>query len=99
MESPHSYKVKVRDKVYLWGSASISEAPGVALLLSIHVDHVGEAIDIYRDAPGHGSRSIGRLEPGQVFTLNLKDSSSIYATCEHGGDVLVSCVLHTPSGG
>lgn len=92
----YRYSVKLVDRAFLWGASGINEKPGVPLLLTVAVDPVGDPIDISWLLPGVAApvpKAIGRLMPGQVFTLNLQEAAAVVAQPVHGGSCRVDCVL------
>jgi hypothetical protein len=93
----HSYGMKVYDRTYLWGSPGIQMRPAVPLLLTLQLDEFGDAVDLSWETLGAAPplQAIGRLMPGQVLTLNLRDAYSVIAQPVHGGSCRISCVLAT----
>jgi hypothetical protein len=78
-----SYEVRVREKVYLWGSAGITENMTFArpLLLHVHNDDFGEAITIGTRVASGTETSFGTLEPSQCLSIPVQNISGVFATC------------------
>lgn len=89
----YSYSVKVRAKVYLWGSDGVTADLTSPLVLVIHNDLWGEPLSLGSDA-GAGVTSLGTLKPGECWTVPLLGLRGVHATCDT--DSAVSCAILTP---
>jgi hypothetical protein len=91
----YEYQVKVRDKVYLWGSAGISVNLALPLLLSMRTDIAGDPITISTEtAAGGPGTTLGTLLPGECYTVPLFGLRGVAATST--GDTNVECAILTP---
>ena len=63
----HRYSVKVRNTVYLWGSAGITVNMTDSLLLQVRNDVLGEPVRIETQPAGLAPTTIGTLQPGESF--------------------------------
>lgn len=91
----YEYQVKVRDKVYLWGSAGISVNLDWPLLLSVRNDLAGDPVTISSETISGGpGKTLGTLLPGECYTTSLLGLRGVAATCV--GDTNVACTIITP---
>lgn len=92
------YTVKVKAegeterKTYLWGGAEvtnpfISQSP---LFLTFRVDEMGEEITVKTEK---NQQDIGKLQPGETFTIQLNNLTGISAQCNGGVDTKVECFI------
>jgi hypothetical protein len=66
------YRVKVRGRVYLWGSAGIDTNSDLPLLLSVRVDDFGEPVTLEIKRRGEDELELlGTLQPGETYTLPI----------------------------
>jgi hypothetical protein len=99
------FKVRVRERTYLWGGPGVTNNYMDALLgppilcLSFRSERSGEIITYTQekfDTPLNSKNRIpvtsGQLNPGECFTLRLNDSCSVYADILPSGGV--STVVH-----
>jgi hypothetical protein len=91
----YSYEVKVRDRVWLWGSAGIRVNLNWPVLLTIRNNLFGEAIQIGTQRGGVDAQQIGSLQPGESYTIPLVGLSGVFATCST--DTSVACTIDTPA--
>jgi hypothetical protein len=94
---PLARVVRVRQgEVYLWGSASIAMDPapnyGASFLLHVHNDPYGDPVALGTLAAG-AQTALGKLQPGETFSIPLQALTGVYATCDTASSVL--CVLNT----
>jgi hypothetical protein len=92
------YRVKIRGRVFLWGSAGISLAVNLPLLLSIRVDEYGDPVTFgYWQPSATDGTSLGILQPGETYTLKLSGDQfgqplqAVYATSDV--DTCIDCTL------
>jgi len=83
------YIVRVRDKVYVWGSNDIEVALASPLVLVINNDAFGDTIEIATEAPQGAPVILGTLQPGQCWTLVLTGLRGVTATC--ATDTTLAC--------
>jgi hypothetical protein len=78
-----SYSVKVRNTVYLWGSAGFSANLSFANELVLHIrnDPFGETVTLGTQVAGGTQTILGTLDPGEVVSLPLQNTSGVFATC------------------
>ncbi|MCE9566006.1 MAG: hypothetical protein K8U57_28615 [Planctomycetes bacterium] len=83
-------------KVYLWGGAEIGHHLPTSIILTIRVDDFGENVRFgVRGKTGEESPPYGTLQPGECFTLDLKDLRGVWAECtERNVDTMIHCVFH-----
>ena len=92
----YSYEVKVRDTMFLWGSAGVTVNLGWPLLLVIRNDVHGDPITFGTETTTAGSRkTFGTLQPGECYTIPLADVRGVFATC--AADSNVTCTILTPN--
>jgi hypothetical protein len=78
-----SYEVRVRETVYLWGSAGLTEDITFArpLLLHVHNDDFGEPITIGTQVASGTRTSLGTLAPSECVSIPVQTISGVYASC------------------
>jgi hypothetical protein len=78
-----SYEVRVRETVYLWGSAGLTEDITFPrpLLLHIRNDDFGEPITIGTQVASGTRTSLGMLAPSQCVSIPIQTISGVYASC------------------
>lgn len=94
-----TYRVKVCGLTYLWGG-NISNPPPDALPLFLHlrVDEIGEPITLgTRSAANSEITLIGRLKPGECYTLRLGKLVGVTAETPDPVDTYVDCAIVTPT--
>ena len=89
------YIVRVRGKVYVWGSSDIGVALSSPLLLVVNNDAFGDAIEIASEALQGAPVMIGTLQPGQCWTLALTGLRGVTATC--ATDTTLACAILSPA--
>jgi hypothetical protein len=93
-----SYRMRVRGKKYLWGgpgvTSNLEETP--PLFLTIKNDDFGETISFgtSRMFGGFQEQSLGKIEPGQTYTLILLHISGVYASQDDDRPTFVNCTIH-----
>lgn len=97
-----SYDVKIVsgvERTYIWGS----EGVGIALadsdvLLHFRVDDFGEEIAIgWRNDTSSPFKDLGKMKPGESFTIPLKGLRGVYAKCvQSTSDTKVTVCLLCP---
>lgn len=88
------YRVKVRARTFLWGGDGVTKSFDFRLLLSFRVDEDGEAIEVTLLRPqGSAPETLGKLNPGEAFTVPLDGLTGVLAECNH--DSYVDCYLTT----
>src|SRR2546423_10930129 len=87
-----SYEVKVRETMFLWGSAGITKDISFdkPLLLHIHNELFGEVITLGTQKASGTKEIIGTLKPGEFVSIPLNDLSGLFASCEK--DSTVCCL-------
>jgi hypothetical protein len=83
------YHLRVRHKVYLWGSAGVTADVTFtpAPLLHIWNDTFGERITVGTRQASGAEHKLGTLEPGEHFTVELHHISGVFAECRFGSRV------------
>ncbi len=78
-----SFIYRVRETVYLWGSASLKADANFGHPPIIHIRNAkhGDAVTIETVTAAGGSTQIGSLDPGETISLELQGISGITATC------------------
>ncbi len=90
----YHYSVRVRKHRFLWGGPGVRvNAPTPSsFALIFRVGDGGEEICFGTTQVGKPKGTdLGKLCPGEVFSLNLDDFSGVYAKSEY--DVTVECCL------
>jgi hypothetical protein len=87
------YKVRVRGTLFLWGSDGIAsnrtfQSP---VLLHFRNDKHGEAVTFGTQVAGGNQTTIGTLQPGEFFTLEIQDIAGVFASCAEESTVF--CVI------
>lgn len=89
-----SYSIKVRDTMYLWGSAGITVNLSWPLLLFIQNDVFGDPVTVGTETTTAGSRkTFGILQPGESYTIPLLNIRGVFATCAKDSDVTCTILL------
>jgi hypothetical protein len=91
----YSYEVKIRDRVWLWGSAGIKVNLDWPALLTIRNNLFGEAVQIGTQKAGVDAQKIGSLQPGECYTIPLDGLSGVFASCPT--DTSVACTIDMPA--
>ena len=86
----YQYPVRVRGKIYVWGSADLNEPLGLQLILVINNNPYGDAAKIATETPS-GTSPIGTLQPGECWTLPLHGLKGVTASCDT--DTTLSCAI------
>lgn len=89
-----NYVVRVRDKVYVWGSADLTAALAVPLVLVINNDVLGETVDISSEGTDGVPTALGTIRPGECWTLVLTGLRGVAASC--ATDTTLACSILTP---
>jgi hypothetical protein len=80
-----SYEVRVRGTlIYLWGSAAIKTNANFTKPPVLHIrnDTFGSEITLQTQAAGVATlTTIGRLQPGEIMSLELHNISGVCASC------------------
>src|SRR4051794_38881996 len=90
-----SYQVRVRGTMFLWGSAGITVNANFdpQVLLHIRNNVFGEAVTIGTQTANGNKQSLGTLQPGECFSIEIKNIVGVFATCAL--ETNVDCLLHT----
>jgi hypothetical protein len=88
-----TYEVKVRDKIYLWGSSGITTDNDSSVILFLRNDVFGDSIDIGTETAGGAADKLGTLQPGECYTISLHGHSGVYAHCLTDTSVMCSLAL------
>ncbi|MBL8130054.1 MAG: hypothetical protein JNM64_20625 [Chloroflexia bacterium] len=88
------YVVRVRGKVYVWGSNDLGVALSVPLVLVVNNDAFGDSVDIASESPQGTPTTLGTLQPGQCWTLVLTGLRGVTATC--ATDTTLACAILSP---
>lgn len=83
----------MRGTVYLWGGAEISEALPGKTILALKVDDFGEEITIGTRKTSNVLTQLGKLRPGQAFTISVEGLLGIWARTSDPLDSNVECML------
>jgi hypothetical protein len=88
-----SYEVKVRDTVFLWGSALILKDASFESVPRLHIrnDIFGEPITFGTRVATGAQTTIGTLKPGECFSISLQNISGVFASC--GSESTVGCLI------
>jgi hypothetical protein len=86
----YTYSVKVRAKVYLWGSSGVAQDLSVPVLLIIHNDILGDPVSLGSDSGANGT-NLGTLQPGECWTIPLLGLRGVHATCD--SDSTLNCMI------
>jgi hypothetical protein len=86
-----NYRLKVRQRTYLWGGEGVTRNIDSHLFLSFRVDDEGEQVRFgVRDKSGTLTE-YGLLNPGECYTIRLHDIFGVYASCAE--DTNVECYV------
>jgi hypothetical protein len=85
------YIVRVRGKVYVWGSNDLSVTLSLPVLLVLNNDTMGEAAVISSEDSAGGPTVLGTLQPGQCWTLELTGLRGVTASCDT--DTTLACAI------
>jgi hypothetical protein len=88
-----AYKVRVRNTMYLWGSAGITQDLTFyrPLLLHVHNHLFGEVIAIGTRVASGTETTLGTLQPGETVTIAVQGLSGVFASCTL--ESTVSCLI------
>lgn len=90
-----TYRVKIRKRTYLWGSAEAEHEAQLPLFLLFRVDDTGEKIKFGKsrlDGGGVSDVPLGSLKPGESFAVALKGLVGVYADCGEQ-DTFATCMV------
>lgn len=90
----YQYPVRVRGKVYVWGSADLNASLPLQLVLVINNNGFGDVARIASESPA-GTVPIGTLQPGECWTLPLQGLHRVTATCDT--DTTLMCAILPPT--
>jgi hypothetical protein len=78
-----TYEVRVRGKMYLWGSAGITQNITFTRPIVLHLrnDMFGEVVTLGTQIADGTQTTIGTLQPGECVSIPLHDISGVFATC------------------
>ncbi|HEY1556126.1 MAG TPA: hypothetical protein VGF94_14910 [Kofleriaceae bacterium] len=78
-----TYQVRVRETMYLWGSAGVLQDLSFATPLTLHVYNsvVGEPITIGTRVASGTPNVLGTLRPGECLSIPIQGMSGVFATC------------------
>jgi len=85
------YVVRVREKVYIWGSADFSAALTETLFLHINNDRLGDQVTVASESGPGAPTPLGTLRPGECWTLSLNGLRGVTATC--ASDTTLACAV------
>jgi hypothetical protein len=91
------YKVRVRGAVapfvFLWGSNGITKNSAFQTPLVLHIrnDVFGAEISVGTQVAGGNQTVLGKLEPGETFSIQIQDIVGVFASCEL--ESTVHCVI------
>ncbi len=89
------YRIRVRGKIFLWGSEGITLNLLWPMLLTVRVDQFGEQISLGSEAVGTpGFKDLGTLNPGETYTIPLINLKGVFAQCALDSEV--TCTLFSP---
>jgi hypothetical protein len=82
------------NSMYLWGSADTAPVTFTTKPPVLHLrnDEFGSPITLSTQAGGT-STTVGTLQPGQCFSLELQNISAVVAMCQT--ESVVACLIHT----
>ena len=89
-----TYRVKVRQITYVWGSERIADDVDLPLYLHLRVDENGEEAGIVIREEDGDTKELGILKPGECFTVRLKGFVGLYARCSQ--DTYIDCAILGP---
>jgi len=89
------YILRVRGKVYIWGSNDIQVAQSSSLVLVVNNDAFGDVIEIASEDLGGTTVIMGTLQPGQCWTVVLTGLCGVTATCST--DTTLACAILSPA--
>jgi hypothetical protein len=101
VEIADSYRVRVRQRVYLWGgqqsTASIVEI--ASMFLTVRNDDSGEPVTIKTEIAAVGGGRVekddlGKLLRGQACTIKLNGLIGVYAVQDDGRPTFLNCTMH-----
>ena len=86
----HEYRRRVRNPVYLWGSAGLTEDAKFNRppILHIHNDVFGEQITISTRKADGTTDSLGTLEAGECISVAIDKISGVFASCTKESTVI-----------
>ena len=86
-----SYEIRVRNTMYLWGSAGVTVSIPFdkPLLLHIRNNVFGEAVTLA--TVGASGQSYGTIQPGECLSIPIQNISGVSATC--AGETTVDCLI------
>jgi hypothetical protein len=88
------YIVRVRGKVYVWGSNDLEVALSSPLVLVVNNDAFGDVVEIASESPQGAPALLGTMHPGQCWTLELTGLRGVTATC--ATDTTLACAILSP---
>lgn len=90
-----SYRVRVRQLNYLWGSAGVAQNINFPSPLILHVrnDELGEQVTFGTETAGGTQSTIGTLNPGECISIPLQNITGVFASCTLNSTV--SCFIRT----
>ena len=90
----YSYLVKVRGKTYAWGSSDLRVGLKLPLILVIHNDAIGDAVEVTSEKNTGSPMVLGHIQPAQCWTIPLEGLRGVSVTCPT--DTTLSCSILVP---
>jgi hypothetical protein len=86
----HEYRRRVRNTVYLWGSAGLTEDMTFTRppILHIHNDLFGEEITVSTSKANGTTHSLGTLDAGQCISVAIDKMCGVFASCTKESTVM-----------
>jgi hypothetical protein len=85
------YIVRVRGKVYVWGSNDLDVALSLPLFLVVNNNAFGDAVEIASEHLTGAPKVLGTLQPGECWTLVLTGLRGVTASCDT--DTALACAI------
>lgn len=85
------YVVRVRERVYIWGSVDLSAVLAEPLVLVINNDRHGDQVTLASETVQGPPKPLGTLRPGECWTLSLSGLRGVTATC--ASDTTLACAI------
>lgn len=88
------YIVRVKDKVYVWGSNDFKGSSSLPLVLIMNNDPHGDHVEVSSESSTGVTTPLGTLQPGQCWSLPLSGLRAVVATCTT--DTTLACAISFP---
>ena len=90
----YNYIVRVRGRVYAWGSSDLKIGLKLPLILVINNDSFGDTVEVVTEKNTGSPFTLGTIQPGQCWTIPLEGLRGVTVSC--ATDTTLACSILAP---